>query len=63
MYVLIFILSTGNGYAEVKAMDYIFSSMKECKETASIVRENLMLTRPTFESNAQAYCTEIPMEV
>ena len=44
-------------------MDYIFSSMKECKETASIIRENLMLTRPTFESNAQAYCTEIPMEV
>ena len=63
MFVLVFILSLGNGYVQVQAMNYVYPTMKECKDNAVTIRENLMLSRPSDESTVQAYCTEIPVEV
>jgi hypothetical protein len=37
--------------------------MRECKDNAVTIRENLMLSRPSDKSTVQAYCTEIPVEV
>ena len=63
MYVLVLILTLGNGFVNVKAVNYIYSTMEECKQTARYVRSDLMSTRPTTDSNVYAYCTEIPVEV
>tara|TARA_R100001460_G_scaffold30527_1_gene60296 strand:+ start:855 stop:1046 length:192 start_codon:yes stop_codon:yes gene_type:complete len=63
MFVLVFILSLGNGYVQVQAINYIYPTMRECKDNAVTIRENLMLSRPSDESTVLAYCTEIPVEV
>ncbi len=63
MYVLVLIMTIGNAYVQVQAVNNIYPTMKDCKEAARYVRSDLMSTRPTPNSNVHAYCTEIPVEV
>ena len=63
MYVLVFILSIGSGYVQVQAVNTVYSTIEDCKRSASIIRNDLMNTRPSPNSNVFAYCTEIPQEV
>jgi len=63
MYVLVLIMTIGNAYVQVQAINNIYPTMKDCKAAARYIGSDLMSTRPTPDSNVQAYCTEIPVEV
>tara|TARA_R100001460_G_scaffold91424_1_gene133216 strand:+ start:237 stop:428 length:192 start_codon:yes stop_codon:yes gene_type:complete len=63
MYVLVLILTIGNAYANVKAVDHIYPTMEACKNGAVYIRSELLSTRPTPDSKVFAYCTEIPQGV
>lgn len=63
MYVLVLILSIGNVYINVQAVNAVYSTLEDCKSAAVTVRNNLMSTKPTPDSNVYAYCTQIPTEV
>lgn len=63
MYVLVLIMTIGNAYVQVQAVNNIYPTMQDCKAAARYVRSDLMSTRPTPNSNVHAYCTQIPMDV
>ena len=63
MYVLVLILSIGSGYVQVQAVNTVYPTIEDCKRSAVNIRNELMSTKPSPNSNVFAYCTEIPQEV
>ena len=63
MYVLVLIMTIGNSYVHVEAVNNIYPTMEVCKEAARYISSDLMSARPTPNSNVHAYCTEIPVKV
>jgi len=63
MYVLVLILTIGSGFVNVKAVNYMYPTMDDCKDAARYIRGELLSTRPSPESEVFAYCTEIPKGV
>lgn len=63
MYVLVLILTLGNGFVNVKSVNHIYPTMDACKSAAVYLRGELLSTKPSPNSKVHAYCTEIPQEV
>ncbi len=63
MYVLVLILTIGSGYVQVQAVNTVYPTIEDCKRSAVNIRNELMSTKPSPNSNVFAYCTEIPQEV
>ena len=60
MYVLVLIMTIGNSYVNVQAVNNIYPTMEVCKEAARYISSDLMSTRPTPESSANTYCFQVP---